>query len=262
MTREPFIRLVNVSALLRRYWMEYGRSVKALIMADVIERFLFFVAFGFGLGRTVREVGGYDYLSFLAPGVVAGSCMFVMVMAMTYGVWERAKGHTGVWSSYLATPIKLQEILFVELTYASIRSMPPAIIMYAASYGLGAKLDIMGMIISLPLLFVLNYVYGALALCITVHISRILFFSYVRGLFMMPMYLLGGIFFDIQNVPTAMYVVAHFYPLTYVIELVRPLALGESVDLVWFFSRMAVLLVVASAAFYAAYRLFKRKLFV
>lgn len=259
---EPFIRFSNVHALLRRYIMEYTRSAKALVMADVVERFLFFIAFGYGLGRAVKEVGGYDYLTFLAPGVVAGSCMFVMVMAMTYGVYERAKANTGVWSSYLATPIKLQEILFVEITYASIRSMPPAIIMFAASYGLGAQLDILGMLLSLMLIFFLNFVYGALALCISVHVKRILYFSYMRGLFMMPMYLFGGIFFDLGNVPDALYAFAHMYPLTYVIEIVRPLAITGSVELSTFVAHVGLLVLVFFAAFSYAIRGFRKRIFV
>lgn len=262
MNYEPYIRLSNVIALLRRYMMEYTRSAKALVMADVIERFLFFIAFGYGLGRAVREVGGYDYLTFLAPGIVAGSCMFVMVMAMTYGVFERSRNNTGVWSSYLATPIKLQEILLVEIVYASIRSMPPAIIMYAASYGLGAQLSITGMLLSLPLLFLLNFVYGSLALAIGVHVKRILYFSYVRGLFMMPMYLFGGIFFDLTNVPDEMNAFAHIYPLTYVIELIRPLSITGSIEWQALITYSALLICIFIISFTYACKIYKRKIFV
>ena len=258
---EPYIRFSHVGALMRRYWIEYRRALKAQILVDVVERFLFFVAFGYGLGRAVREIGGFDYLTFLAPGIVTGSCMFVMVMAMTYGVFERSKD-SGVWSSYLATPIKLQEILLAEMTYASMRSMPPAIIMYAASYGLGAQIDPLGALVSLPLIFVLNYVYGAIALCIGSQVKRILYFGYVRGLFMMPMYLFSGVFFDITNVPTAMSFVAHIYPLTYVIDLIRPLVLGQEINVAHFALQFSLIMLVAAIAFRFSVYLYRRRLFV
>ena len=207
LSKEPFIYPSHVKILLYRYWLEYKQVARGFVISDVLERLLFFIAFGFGLGRAVREMENVSYIEFLAPGIAASIGVFTMTYAMTYGVWERSK-HNSVWQSWLATPIRLQDILFTEMIYASLRSLPSVVILYAVAYGFGALVSVKGALLALPVLLFANLMYGAITLIFTGMVSRILYFMYVKGLWMMPMYLFSGVFFDLGQTPSWLQVVS------------------------------------------------------
>ncbi|MFT7144048.1 MAG: lipooligosaccharide transport system permease protein [bacterium] len=118
-----FFNYQNIKALMVRYYMEYKQLASTLLIGDVMERVIFFIAFGFGLGKAVSEIAGVPYITFIAPGIAAGSGLFVMLAATTYGAHNRYAS-ARIWQSWLATPIKLQDLLFAEVLFPSLRAMP------------------------------------------------------------------------------------------------------------------------------------------
>jgi len=247
-----------ISTLLLRYWWEYKQVWRMLILRDVLDRLLFLFAFGYGFGAIVKAMDGVTYLAFLAPGIACSSPMMTMTMAGTFGTYERINS-SKVWQSWLATPIKLHEIILSELLYASLRSMPSVFILLGLAWGLGALPNPAAIPLACLVLFLANFAYGAVAMCFTAHINRTLYFAYVNTLWMTPMYLFSGVFFDLSQTPPAMQAFAQIYPLHHVIEIIRPLLLGREVNLeAALMSAGALILIFALAFGYALHHMKKR----
>lgn len=247
-----------VSTLLIRYWWEYKQVWRMLILRDVLDRLLFLFAFGYGFGAIVKQMDSVSYLAFLAPGIACSSPMMTMTMAGTFGTYERINS-SKVWQSWLATPIKLHEILFTELLYASLRSMPSVFILLGLAWGLEALPNPAAIPLACLVLFLANFAYGAVAMCFTAHINRTLYFAYVNTLWMTPMYLFSGVFFDLSQTPPAMQAFAQIYPLHHVIEIIRPLLLGREVNLEAALMSAGALILIFTLAFtYALHHMHKR----
>ncbi|NBX86802.1 MAG: hypothetical protein EBQ80_06205 [Proteobacteria bacterium] len=250
----------NLQSMLVRFGLEYRQLWKVQIFRDLIDRLLYLFAFGFGMGAIVKTMDGLPYIDFLVPGIAASTGVFVMTMAMTYGVWERSSSYK-LYPAWLATPIRLPEIILAELIYASLRTLPSILILFAlAGIWLQAIPSWSGALLALPVLMLANLAFGAIALCFTVHIYRPLHFAYVNTLWTTPMFLFSGVFFDLSHAPAALWWLSQAMPLTHVIGLVRPLMTGQEMSLVKVVFDLGVLMALFAGGYaYAIWR-FKQRL--
>ncbi|MFZ2587498.1 MAG: ABC transporter permease [Alphaproteobacteria bacterium] len=251
----------HVRLLLIRFWYEYRQVWNTLLLRDFLDRLIYLLAFGFGMGGVMAASHNNNYMAFLVPGIASATGAFVITLAMTFGVYERAIS-TRQWQAWLATPIRLPSILLAELTYASLRAMPSVLILLVlAVFWLKAVPSITGALLSLPILFLANLAMGAVALCFTSHIHRTLHFAYVSTLWTTPMFLFGGTFFDITHAPTPMQYLSQIFPLTHVLALTRPLMLGESIPLATTATSLGILVTLFLGGFAYANHQFRKRLF-
>ncbi|RYG61653.1 MAG: hypothetical protein EON60_02800 [Alphaproteobacteria bacterium] len=250
----------NLKPMLLRFALEYRSLWKAQIFRDLLDRLLYLFAFGFGMGALVKTMDGLPYIDFLVPGIAASTGVFVMTMAMTYGVWERSTSYK-LYSAWLATPMRLPEILLAELIYASLRTLPSiAILFLLAGVLMQAIPSWTGALLALPVLMLANLAFGAIALCFTVHIHRPLHFAYVNTLWTTPMFLFSGVFFDLQHAPKFLYWLSQCLPLTHVIGLVRPLMTGQPLDPLAVVIDLGVLMALFVGGYVYASRAFAKRL--
>jgi lipooligosaccharide transport system permease protein len=251
---------VAVRCLLLRYWLEYKQMARALIMRDLMDRLLFLLAFGFGLGGVMAAAGMNDYVAFLVPGIMAANGLFIMTMAMTFGVYERFNS-TRVWQSWLAAPVRVRDILAAELLYASVRTLPSMVILLVLAWGLlGALPSPAGALVALPLLLLVNLMFGAVALCFTVHTTRTLYFAYINTLWTTPMYLFSGVFVPLEHAPRGLQILAEVSPLTHVVRVVRELMLGTPLHLAHAALTLLGMLVITLLAYAYACWAFEKRL--
>lgn len=219
----------HVRLLLVRFWYEYRQLWRMQILRDLLDRLIFLMAFGLGMGGLLASSHGGNYLAFIVPGMAASTGLLVMSLAMTYGVYERMVS-TKLWQAWLATPLRVPDIVAAELLYATLRSLPSMLALLLVAWGMGALPSPTGALLALPVLVLANLTLGAIALCFTAHIHRTLHFAYVQTLWTGPLFLFSGVFFDLTHAPKAYQVVSQFSPLTHVLEIVRPLMLGQPLD--------------------------------
>ena len=251
----------NIQPILLRFAYEYRSVWKAQIVRDLIDRLLYLFAFGYGMGALVKQMDGLPYLDFLVPGIAASTGVFVMTMAMTYGVWERSTSYK-LYPAWLATPVRLPQIIMAELLYATLRTLPSILILFLlAGFVLGAIPSFWGAVLALPVLMLANLAFGAIAMCFTVHIYRPLHFAYVNTLWATPMFLFSGVFFDLSQAPAPLYWFSQALPLTHVISLVRPLLTGQDLTALQVVTDLGVLITLFVAGYaYACWRFQKRLL--
>ncbi len=88
---------------LKRYFRSRSRMIGSLGQPA-----LFLVALGFGFGPIFQRAGGGNYLTFLAPGVIAQGILFTAIFSGIELIWDRQFGFL---KETLVAPISRAEIM-------------------------------------------------------------------------------------------------------------------------------------------------------
>ena len=88
----------------------------------MLDPILYFVAMGFGLGAFVRPIQGEPYLSFIAPGLLAGVAMNTAAFENTIGSFVRMEEQK-TFKSILMTPVSVGELALGEILWGASKSL-------------------------------------------------------------------------------------------------------------------------------------------
>jgi ABC-2 type transport system permease protein len=201
---------------------------------------LYFIIFGNLIGRRVGQVGGYDYMQFIAPGLIMMSVItnsYANVVSSFFGAkfgkhleellvsplpnWLIVAGYTsgGILRGILVgSVVTIVSLFFTRLALTHVLAVITAVLLTSIVFSLGGFINA---------LFAKNFD----------HISW--FPTFV----LTPLTYLGGVFYSITMLPPWAHMVSHANPILYMVSAFRYGFLGTSdVDL-----RLAYGIMVAAA---------------
>jgi len=195
------------------------------ILGNIAEPLITLVAFGYGVGSLIGEVGGMPYIQYLASGSVAAAAALAATFEALYSAYSRMAVQK-TWDSILNAPIALDDIVFAEMLWAAIK----ALFSCAAILVVIFVLDISrapSMLLALPVLGLAGITFASLALVFNALAKGYDFFTYYFTLVITPMTFLSGVYFPIAQMPPWLQAIAQVLPLKAAVDLVRPLVLGN-----------------------------------
>lgn len=203
----------------------YKRIWPSTILSTLLDPIMYLLALGFGLGAYVSQgIGGYSYLAFIAPGLVASSVMYAAAFEAAWNSYVRIFVERS-YDSMMATPAELEDVLAGEFAWGATRSFIYSIVMLLVLAGFGLVHSWWALLVP-PVAILAGFLFMALGLSYTVvckHMDQLTFF-FTLGV--TPMFLFSGIFFPLDGLPLPVRAVAWFSPLYHLVEVVRALALG------------------------------------
>lgn len=212
----------------QRNWDVYARTWKINFIPPVLEPVLYLLAFGAGLGMLVGTVawGGQaiSYTAFIAPGLLAINIMQNSFFETTYASFVRMY-YQKTFDAILATPLNLDEIILGEIVWGATRSFLATAVMLGVLSFFGI-LSYPSALLILPVALLGGLAFGAAGMCFTGIIPTIEVFNIPVFLFVTPMFLFSGTFFPLEQLPLWARAIAYAFPLTHIVELCRPAALG------------------------------------
>ena len=227
------------------------------VVGNIAEPLITLVAFGYGLGALVGQIGGRPYIEYLASGSVTQSVALAATFEALYSAYSRMAVQK-TWDSILNAPIALDDIVFAEMLWAAIKGLFSCAAILAVIWLLGIS-RAPTMLIALPVLGLIGITFASIALIFNAVAQGYDFFTYYFTLVLTPMTFLSGVYFPIAQMPDWLQGIAQVLPLTAAVELVRPLVLGEIPTDVT--RPMAILLAYAAAGYYLALVLTRRRFF-
>lgn len=249
------LRMVQRSLMVYRHgWM--------VIVSGFFEPLFYLLSLGIGLGGMVPDVGGISYLAFVAPGLLASSCMNGAVSDGFFNIWFKLH-YQKTYDGILATPMRVSDVALGELFWALSRGSLYAVTFLVLVAVLG---EVWGprillsptALLAAPAAFIAAASFSAMALLLTSVVSRREQFDYVMGLIVMPMFLFSGIFFPVSQMPWTVRWVFQVVPLYHAVELLRGLTTGHVTPvLLW---HLTFLVLGGAAAFVVAMRRLERTL--
>jgi lipooligosaccharide transport system permease protein len=210
-------------------WLRNLRVWRRMMLPSLLGNFgeplLYLLAFGYGFGRLVGDIGEMSYLLFIASGILCSSAMFTASFEGMYSAYTRM-AEQNTWLAMLATPLTLDDIVLAEALWAASKGLISALAILIVATLLGVITE-PRVLLALPVIFLAGFSFGAMALVITSFSKSYDFFLYYFTLAVTPMLLLSGVFFPLSELPDWVQHLALLFPLAHAVEIVRPLATGH-----------------------------------
>ncbi len=212
-------------AVLRRNFLVWRKMAMATILGDVLDPMVVLLALGFGLGKLLPAVEGVPYITFLSAGSICMGALYGATFEATYSAFSRLQVQR-TWESMLNTPLSLDDILWAEVWWATLKALKSGVAILFIVYLF--NISRAPALVFIPLvLAVAGLTFSAMALVITSLARGYDFFMYYFTLVVTPMVFLSGVFFPMNQLPAALAAAVQWLPMAPAIGLVRPLVLGE-----------------------------------
>src|SRR3982751_2829073 len=227
------------------------------ILGNIAEPLITLVAFGYGVGSLIGEVGGMPYIQYLASGSVAAAAALAATFEALYSAYSRMAVQK-TWDSILNAPVALDDIVFAEMLWAAMKALFSCAAILVVIFVLGIS-RAPSMLLALPVLGLAGITFASLALVFNALAKGYDFFTYYFTLVITPMTFVSGVYFPMEQMPPWLQAVGDVLPLKAAVDIVRPLVLGEMpADIV---QPMAILIAYAAAGYYVALVLTRRRFF-
>ncbi len=223
MTRS--LRIVQRNALV------YSHTWRGSLFTSFLQPALFLLSIGIGVGNLVDRggtalPGGVDFLTFLAPGLLAGACMQTASFESSWPILGRMTWGRN-YEAIAATPLGAIDIVFGELTWLAVRLLmvATAFMLVMASFGVPRSPLAL---LAVPAGALTGLAFGAPIMAFAATRRDGQDFNVLFRFIITPLYLFSGIFFPVSRLPAVLQPLALLSPLFHGVALARSLTLGTA----------------------------------
>jgi lipooligosaccharide transport system permease protein len=213
----------------RRNLTAYRQSWKISFIPPLLEPLFYLLAFGAGLSGLIGNVRyqgeEISYVRFIAPALIAITVMNSAFFENTYSSFVRMYYYK-TFDAMMATPLTVEEIITGEILWGATKSVIATVIMMAVISGFGLIRYPEGLLL-IPTAFLGGLAFGSAGMVCTAVTPSIELFNLPVFLFITPMFLFGGTFFPIENLPLWAQKTAALLPLTNLVDLARAFTNGR-----------------------------------
>ena len=214
------------------FWVSFRRTWMSTLSTTFLTPLLYLASLGAGLGALVghgqrlASLGGQDYVSFVAPALLAATAMQVAIAQATYDVWGACNPWSGAYRSMQASPISVGQIMTGHMTWIGARALLACtlFLVVSAAFGTVHSPEALAGLAVGPLTAL---TFAAPLAAYSVRARHDQPFTVVFRLFMLPLFLFSGTFFPVSQLPVGLRYVAYALPLWHSVELSRSLYAGK-----------------------------------
>ncbi len=246
-----------------RYWgYQYKRTWRSSVVTSFLIPVLYLAAMGVALGSLIDKhshgVEGVSYVAFLAPGLLAGTCMQIGTNDATYPVMGAIKWMR-TYFAQLAGPLGVYDVLIGHLAWIAARLAIVVSIYLAVMAAFGVVYSWWA-VLALPAGVLTGMAFAAPIAAFAATLDKDAAISTLYRFAIIPLFLFSGTFFPISQLPTWLEAVAYVTPLYHGVALCRDLTLGQVhwADL----GHVAYLCACVAVGYAAARRTFTKRLVV
>ena len=249
------VRIIQRNLLVYKHtWM--------VIVSGFFEPLFYLLGVGIGLSSMVPPIDGVSYSAYVAPGLLASSCLNGAITDGFFNIFFKLH-YQKTYDGILATPMRVPDVAFGEMLWALGRGSLYAAMFLVVLWILGESIDkplllSPAAILAWPAAVLVAASFAAMALCLTTFARKVQDFDMVMGALVMPMFLFSGIFVPVARFPEPVQWLVSAMPLYHAVSLLRQLTTG-AID-VSIAVHMAYLITGGAIAFVVAMRRLERAL--
>jgi len=212
----------------------YQRSWKSSLFSSFLSPILFLAAMGKGLGSLVDDGGtlsigglgsGVDYVSFLAPGLLATATLTIAAQEAMWPV-NAAVRWTRTYHAMAATPLAPSSVLAGHLAYMTYRALSVAAVFVLVMTVFGA-VESPFVVFAIPAAALTGMAMAAPMAAYAVTLTVDGGFAAANRFLIVPMMLFAGAFFPISQLPDWVRPLAYVTPTWHGVDMCRSLAFGD-----------------------------------
>jgi lipooligosaccharide transport system permease protein len=205
--------------------VNYRRVWRGSLTFTFVNPLLFLAAMGLGLGTIVAPIDGIPYKSFIAPGLLAASAMQLGVSEALWPVMSAIKWQR-TYFAQVASPLRPADAALGHLVFIGFRVFMSTIVFLVVMVAFGTVESPWAVLA--PLVATLcGVTHAALTMCFSASREDDAggFASFNRFV-VTPLFLFGGTFFPVTQLPPLLRLVAYVTPLWNGVALCRSLTVG------------------------------------
>jgi lipooligosaccharide transport system permease protein len=208
---------------------QYKRTWRSSIVTSFLIPVLYLTSMGVALGSLIDKhshgVGGVSYVAFLAPGLLAGTCMQIATNDTMWPVLGAIKWMR-TYFAMLAAPPNVYDVHRGHLAWVATR-ISIVVSIYLAVMALFGTIYSPWAILALPGGVLCGMAFGAPMAAFSATTDKDTGFSTIYRFVVVPLFLFSGTFFPISQLPHVLQWVAYATPLYHGVALCRDLTLGH-----------------------------------
>jgi ABC-2 type transport system permease protein len=223
----PVSRLAGGTFAMAQAEMRKLRHDSLDLFTRAVQPLLWLFIFGTAL-RHVRalSVGHLDYRAYLAPGVMAQAALFLAIFFGLAVIWERDVGQL---QRMLATPLPRTAIVLGKAAGAGVRALAQALLLLVvlAVARIPMHWTLLGVLGALAMLVLGTAGFACMSMLIAAGVRTRERFMGIGQLVMMPLFFASSALYPLSIMPDWLHVVARVNPLTYEVQGLRQMLVGQ-----------------------------------
>lgn len=191
------------------------------LFTRVIQPVLWLMMFGEVFAR-VRGIptGDIPYQSFLVPGVLAQSALFIAIFFGISAIWER---DLGILYKYMMSPAPREALVLGKALAAGVRGLTQGVMVYIIGLLIGVELRVtIGALVGMAAIVILgSAVFCTFSLIVACIVKTRERFMGIGQLLTMPLFFASSAIYPISLMPNWLHALAMVNPLTYQVDALR-----------------------------------------
>jgi len=198
---------------------------RARIISSFVQPLLWLVIFGSGI-RFSGLIGNLTYQQYIFPGIVGQTLLFTSMFMGISVIWDREFGFL---KEILVAPISRFSVFLGKMLGDSTDALIQGIIVFGLGAVLGISLTPLSFLESLPIMILITFGLVGIGLTVASYIDSLESFGVIQSFINLPLFFLSGALFPIgTGAPNWLQIVSRFNPLTYGIDALRTVILGNA----------------------------------
>lgn len=220
--KEKWVALLTIT---RKEITRFMRIWVQTLIPPVITMGLYFVIFGHLIGSRIGQMGGFDYMSFVVPGLVM---MAVINNAYSNVVssFFSAKFHRSI-EELLVSPTPSYVILWGYLLGGVLRGLMIGLIVTVVSTAF-ARLSVEHVAVTMVVILLSSILFSTAGLINAIFANSFDDISIIPTFILTPLTYFGGVFYSIELLPEFWQGVSQLNPILYMVNAFRYGFLGVS----------------------------------
>ena len=209
-----------------RFWRDRVRVVGALV-----QPLLFLVILGTGLSSALRGAGGgafragLDYQTFIYPGIIGMAVLFSSIFSGMSIIWDREFGFL---KEVLVAPIDRSAVAVGKTLGGATQASFQGLILLVLAPFVGVKLTPLAVLQLIGLIFCMSFALSGIGVAVAARMKSMMGFQFVLNFLVQPAFFLSGALFPVTGLPGWMTALTRVDPLSYGVDPIRRVVLGES----------------------------------
>jgi ABC-2 type transport system permease protein len=233
-----------VYALLLREAKIFLRE-KERIISILISPLLFLFVMGKGMAGGQSPVPGYTYQQFIFPGIMAMVILFTSITYGLYIIWDKRLDFL---KEVLAAPISRATLFYGKALGGMLGALIETLLLIVIGalfiMPLGPGKMLLCFLAAVPVSFMIT----SMGLTIGAKMKSMEGFGLVMSFLTWPLFFFSGALFDLAGAAPYIRAVSYFDPVTYAVDLMRIIMLGQGYFSVWTNLGAIALFCLAAAA--------------
>lgn len=242
---------VIVMRELIKFFREKGRLLSTMARPLI---WLFFV--GMGMSRLVPEdITGTDYMRFFFPGIIGMTVLFSAIFSSISIIWDKEFGFL---KEILVAPVSRFSIVLGKALSGTALSTIQAMLLMLLAPLVGLYPAFKEIIYSFLMIVLLSFSIATLGIVIASFYESLESFSMIMNFIVMPMFFLSGAMYPLKKLPLFLKYAAILNPLTYGIDGLKHILLGNHAFDFPFYLDISVLILSSLIFLFLSTLVFKR----